>query len=37
MLLKNLDDEWHNDDAISIEFKKLQQQLDKERIEMQKW
>jgi hypothetical protein len=37
LLLKNLDDEWHNDDAISIEFKKLQQQLDKERIEMQKW
>lgn len=37
LLLKNLDEEWHNDDAVTIEFKKMQQELDRERLEMQKW
>lgn len=37
LLLKNLDEEWHNDDAVTIEFKKMQQELDKERLEMQRW
>ena len=37
LLLKNIDPAWHNDDAITLEFKKMQQELDKERLEMQKW
>lgn len=37
LLLKNLDEEWHNDDAVTIEFKKMQQEFDRERLEMQKW
>ena len=37
LLLKNLDEEWHNDDAFQMEMKRLQAELDRDRLEAQKW
>ena len=37
LLLKNLDKDWHNDDSITLEMKRLQAEIDKEKLEMQKW
>lgn len=37
LLLKNLDETWHNDDTITIELKRMQQQLDRERFKAQNW
>lgn len=37
LLLKNFDKEWHNDDIVTIEFKKAQQQLDRDRFKAQNW
>lgn len=37
LLLKNYDPKWHNDDMSTIKFKEKQQELDREKLEMQKW
>ena len=37
LLLKNLDEEWHNDDTFQMEMKRLQAELDRDRLEAQKW
>lgn len=37
LLLKNLDPEWHNDDAITLQLKQMQADLDKARFKAQNW
>ena len=37
LLLKNLDKDWHNDDIVTIEMRKAQQQLDRDRFKAQNW
>ena len=37
LLLKNIDPEWHNDDAPTLDINRKQQEIERERLEMQKW
>lgn len=37
LLLKNFDKDWHNDDVVTIEMRKAQQQLDREKFKANNW
>ena len=37
LLLKNLDPNWHNDDAETLDIKKKQVELQKQKLEQDNW